>query len=120
MGDSQMGLGCQRCSSHFRWTGNDSEPSGLLRLINQHNSSWRRHDTCSAKTFSQSAALRSCRCAARPAACRITNRISPENAERMRDPDALGQMKPWIMEVQLVDRAPTFERLLRPAELMVG
>jgi hypothetical protein len=38
----------------------------------------------------------------------------------MRDPDALGQMKPWIMEVQLVDRAPTFERLLRPAELMVG
>ena len=48
-------------------------------------------------------------------------RISPDNPTRMRDPDALGQMKYWIIEVHLVDRERTFggfyERLLVPAEL---
>jgi Xaa-Pro aminopeptidase len=47
-------------------------------------------------------------------------RISPENGTRMRDPDATGQTKYWILEVHLVDRSRTFggfyERLLVPAE----
>jgi Xaa-Pro dipeptidase len=46
-------------------------------------------------------------------------RISPENKTRMRDPDALGQTKFWILEVHLADRARSFggfyERLLVPA-----
>jgi hypothetical protein len=45
-------------------------------------------------------------------------RISPANTSRMRDPDALGQTRCWILEVHLVDRAQTFggfyERLLVP------
>ena len=49
-------------------------------------------------------------------------RISPANPDRMRDPDALGQTKNWIIEVHLVDRARTFggfyERLLQPADLV--
>jgi Xaa-Pro dipeptidase len=48
-------------------------------------------------------------------------RISPANTHRMRDPDASGQMKYWIIEVHLVDRARTFggfyERLLQPADM---
>jgi Xaa-Pro dipeptidase len=51
-------------------------------------------------------------------------RISPANPDRMRDPDALGQMKHWIIEVHLVDRARTFggfyERLLQPADLAIA
>ncbi len=47
-------------------------------------------------------------------------RISPENKTRMRDPDATGQTKFWILEVHLVDRTRSFggfyERLLVPAE----
>jgi Xaa-Pro dipeptidase len=39
----------------------------------------------------------------------------------MRGPDASGQMKYWIIEVHLVDRARTFcgfyERLLQPADM---
>jgi Xaa-Pro dipeptidase len=46
-------------------------------------------------------------------------RIAPSNTQRMREPDALGQEKHWIIEVHLVDRARTFggfyERLLVPA-----
>jgi Xaa-Pro dipeptidase len=45
-------------------------------------------------------------------------RIDPRNPSRMRDPDARGQTKFWILEVHLVDRARTFggfyERLLVP------
>jgi Xaa-Pro dipeptidase len=48
-------------------------------------------------------------------------RISPSNPGRMRDPDALEQMRHWIIEVHLVDRARTFggfyERLLQPADM---
>jgi Xaa-Pro aminopeptidase len=47
-------------------------------------------------------------------------RISPANRTRMRDPDATGQTKFWIIEVHLVDQSRTFggfyERLLVPAE----
>jgi Xaa-Pro aminopeptidase len=47
-------------------------------------------------------------------------RISPANTTRMRDPDAAGQVKHWILEVHLVDRDQTFggfyERLLVPGE----
>jgi Xaa-Pro dipeptidase len=47
-------------------------------------------------------------------------RISPANPTRMRDPDAAGQVKHWILEVHLVDRDRTFggfyERLLVPGE----
>ena len=47
-------------------------------------------------------------------------RISPANTQRMREPDALGRERFWILEVHLVDRARTFggfyERLLVPAE----
>jgi Xaa-Pro dipeptidase len=47
-------------------------------------------------------------------------RINPHNTSRMRDPDALGQEKHWIIEVHLVDHARTFggfyERLLVPTE----
>jgi Xaa-Pro dipeptidase len=46
-------------------------------------------------------------------------RIGPMNETRMRDPDAKGQTKFWILEVHLVDRTRTFggfyERLLVPA-----
>jgi Xaa-Pro dipeptidase len=46
-------------------------------------------------------------------------RINPDNTQRMRDPDGLGQEKHWIIEVHLVDHARTFggfyERLLVPA-----
>jgi Xaa-Pro dipeptidase len=46
-------------------------------------------------------------------------RISPDNQTRMRDPDALGQTKFWILEVHLMDLGRTFggfyERLLVPA-----
>jgi Xaa-Pro dipeptidase len=45
-------------------------------------------------------------------------RISPDNPTRMRDPDALGQTKYWILEVHLVDRGRRFggfyERILVP------
>ena len=45
-------------------------------------------------------------------------RISPANTGRMRDPDAVGNERHWIIEVHLVDRARTFggfyERLLQP------
>jgi Xaa-Pro dipeptidase len=45
-------------------------------------------------------------------------RISVANTSRMRDPDAAGQTRYWILEVHLVDRAQTFggfyERLLVP------
>ena len=51
-------------------------------------------------------------------------RISPANPDRMRDPDALGQMKHWIIEVHLVDRARSFggfyERLLQPADMAMA
>jgi Xaa-Pro aminopeptidase len=47
-------------------------------------------------------------------------RISPANDTRLRDPDARGETKFWIIEVHLVDRARTFggfyERLLVPAD----
>jgi len=47
-------------------------------------------------------------------------RISPANTTRMRDPDAAGQTKYWILEVHLVDRDRTFggfyERLLVPGD----
>jgi Xaa-Pro aminopeptidase len=43
-------------------------------------------------------------------------RISPRNTRRMRDPDELGRVRHWILEIHLVDRARTFggfyERLL--------
>lgn len=43
-------------------------------------------------------------------------RISPANPARMRDPDAAGQRKYWILEVHLVDRTQSwggfYERLL--------
>jgi Xaa-Pro dipeptidase len=46
-------------------------------------------------------------------------RISPANPERMRDPDAVGNTRHWIIEVHLVDHSRTFggfyERLLQPA-----
>jgi Xaa-Pro aminopeptidase len=46
-------------------------------------------------------------------------RISPHNPERMRNPDALGQPKQWILEVHLVNQARSWggfcERLLQPA-----
>lgn len=46
-------------------------------------------------------------------------RISPDNKTRMRDPDAQGQTKFWILEVHLADQARSFggfyERLLVPA-----
>jgi Xaa-Pro dipeptidase len=51
-------------------------------------------------------------------------RISPANTHRMRDPDASGQMKHWIIEVHLVNRARTFggfyERLLQPTDMAVA
>lgn len=44
------------------------------------------------------------------------NRISPRNPRPMREPDGLGQVRHWILEVHLVDSARTFggfyERLL--------
>ena len=47
-------------------------------------------------------------------------RISPANPQRLRDPDALGQTRHWIIEVHLVDRARSYggfyERLLQPAD----
>jgi Xaa-Pro aminopeptidase len=47
-------------------------------------------------------------------------RISPANPGRMRDPDAIGNPRHWIIEVHLVDRSRTFggfyERLLLPAD----
>jgi hypothetical protein len=47
-------------------------------------------------------------------------RISPANPRRMRDPDAIGNTRHWIIEVHLVDRTRTFggfyERLLMPAD----
>jgi Xaa-Pro dipeptidase len=46
-------------------------------------------------------------------------RISPDNKTRMRDPDAQGHTKFWILEVHLADQSRTFggfyERLLVPA-----
>ncbi|MDE1145846.1 MAG: M24 family metallopeptidase [Azospirillaceae bacterium] len=46
-------------------------------------------------------------------------RVSPANPTRMRDLDALGQEKHWILEVHLVNHARTFggfyERLLLPS-----
>jgi Xaa-Pro dipeptidase len=48
-------------------------------------------------------------------------RISPANPTRLRDPDALGQTRYWILEVHLVDRDRTYggfyERLLVPPAL---
>lgn len=45
-------------------------------------------------------------------------RISADNPSRMRDPDASGQQKYWILEVHLVDQSRQwggfYERLLRP------
>ena len=47
-------------------------------------------------------------------------RISPANPERLRDPDAVGNKRYWIIEVHLVDRTRSwggfYERLLVPAE----
>jgi Xaa-Pro dipeptidase len=47
-------------------------------------------------------------------------RISPDNPTRMRDPDALGQTKYWILEVHLVSCDRTFggfyERILIPQQ----
>jgi Xaa-Pro dipeptidase len=47
-------------------------------------------------------------------------RISPANLTRMRDPDAAGNKKYWIVEVHLVDHDRTFggfyEPLLVPAD----
>jgi Xaa-Pro dipeptidase len=47
-------------------------------------------------------------------------RISPANPGRMRDPDATGKQRHWIIEVHLVDCNRSFggfyERLLLPAE----
>jgi Xaa-Pro dipeptidase len=47
-------------------------------------------------------------------------RISPANETRLRDPDARGDAKFWILEVHLVDRDRTYggfyERLLVPAD----
>ncbi|MGD9802403.1 MAG: M24 family metallopeptidase [Hyphomicrobiaceae bacterium] len=47
-------------------------------------------------------------------------RISPDNLSRMRDPDAEGQAKHWIIEVHLVDQSRRwggfYEQLLRPVE----
>jgi Xaa-Pro aminopeptidase len=44
------------------------------------------------------------------------HRIAPANPKRMRDPDANGQERHWILEIHLVDKARTFggfyERLL--------
>lgn len=44
------------------------------------------------------------------------NRISPRNPRPMSEPDGLGQVRHWILEVHLVDRSGTFggfyERLL--------
>jgi Xaa-Pro dipeptidase len=52
---------------------------------------------------------------------KVHYRISPANTQRMRDPDASGEMKYWIIEVHLVDRARTFggfyERLLQPSDI---
>jgi Xaa-Pro dipeptidase len=46
-------------------------------------------------------------------------RISPANHGRLRDPDAAGHPRHWIIEVHLVDRSRNFggfyERLLLPA-----
>lgn len=46
-------------------------------------------------------------------------RISPDNPSRMRDPDAEGQRKYWILEVHLVNQdrlwGGFYERLLQPA-----
>lgn len=51
-------------------------------------------------------------------------RISPGNPSRMRDPDALGQRKHWILEVHLAKRDRSwggfYERLLLPAEERPG
>jgi len=51
-------------------------------------------------------------------------RISPANTQRMRDPDASGQTRHWIIEVHLVDRTRTFggsyERLMQPAVTTAG
>ncbi|WP_044559968.1 M24 family metallopeptidase [Azospirillum sp. B4] len=47
-------------------------------------------------------------------------RVNPANPTRMRDPDAQGQEKHWILEVHLVNRARTYggfyERLLPSAK----
>jgi Xaa-Pro dipeptidase len=47
-------------------------------------------------------------------------RISPANPGRLRDPDALGNTRHWIIEVHLVDRTRSwggfYERLLVPKE----
>ena len=47
-------------------------------------------------------------------------RISPDNPSRMRNPDALGQRKHWILEVHLANRDRSwggfYERLLRDRE----
>jgi len=44
------------------------------------------------------------------------NRIGPRNPERMRNPDALGHERHWILEIHLVNKSRTFggfyERLL--------
>jgi Xaa-Pro dipeptidase len=51
-------------------------------------------------------------------------RISPANAEPLRAPDALGQIRFWILEVHLVDRTRSwggfYERILVPADLAVA
>ncbi len=47
-------------------------------------------------------------------------RISPANPVRLRDPDAVGNTRHWIIEVHLVDRTRNwggfYERLLVPKE----
>jgi Xaa-Pro dipeptidase len=51
-------------------------------------------------------------------------RVGPANQTRMRDPNAKGETKYWILEVHLVDPDRTFggfyERLLVPAEAEAG
>lgn len=45
-----------------------------------------------------------------------TNHISPENPDRLRNPDGLGQVRYWILEIHLVDPSGAFggfyERLM--------
>lgn len=56
---------------------------------------------------------------ARSPAGRDGGRISPANAQRMRDPDALGRPRNWILEIHLVSPNGNFggfcERLLLPS-----
>ena len=41
-----------------------------------------------------------------------TQVIAPQNPTRLRDPDELGQIRHWILEVHLIDATPLVRRLL--------